>query len=75
MRAQYMDRIYVKHHDKAPVHAAGPGPVARLRGAAARIRERMLRLLLDLVQRERRARSSTARSALHHHGARLLPYT
>ena len=50
---QYMDRIYVKHQRKAPVTQLGldlwRDCVVRRRG----IRERMLAMLLDLVQRER----------------------
>ena len=48
-----MDRIYVKHQRKAPVTQLGldlwRDCVVRRRG----IRERMLAMLLDLVQRER----------------------
>jgi hypothetical protein len=48
-----MDRIYVKHQGKAPVTQLGldlwRDCVVRRRG----VRERMLGLLLDLVQRER----------------------
>ncbi len=50
---QYMDRIYVKHQNKAPVTQLGldlwRDCVVRRRG----IRERMLAMLLDLIHRER----------------------
>ncbi|BDA49097.1 Cullin-3 [Coccomyxa sp. Obi] len=49
----YMDRIYVKHQNKAPVTQLGldlwRDCVVRRRG----IRERMLAMLLDLIHRER----------------------
>ena len=48
-----MDRIYVKHQNKAPVTQLGldlwRDCVVRRRG----IRERMLSMLLDLIHRER----------------------
>lgn len=51
--AQYMDRIYVKHQNKAPVTQLGldlwRDCVVRRRG----IRERMLVMLLDTIHRER----------------------
>ncbi len=51
--AQYMDRIYVKHQNKAPVTQLGlelwRDCVVRRRG----IRDRMLGMLLDLIHRER----------------------
>lgn len=52
-RAQYMDRIYVKHNDKAPVHQLGldlwRDCVVRRRDT----RERLLLLLLGNVRKER----------------------
>lgn len=51
--AQYMDRIYVKHNDKAPVHQLGldlwRDCVVRRRDT----RERLLLLLLGNVRKER----------------------
>ena len=51
--AQYMDRIYVKHNDKAPVHQLGldlwRDCVVRRRDT----RERLLLLLLHIVRKER----------------------
>ena len=50
---QYMDRIYVKHQNKAPVAQLGldmwRDHVVRQRG----IRDRMLTMLLELIQKER----------------------
>ena len=50
---QYMDRIYVKHQNKAPVSQLGldlwRDHVVRQRG----IRDRMLTMLLELMQKER----------------------
>ena len=50
---QYMDRIYVKHNDKAPVHQLGldlwRDCVVRRRDT----RERLLSLLLSNVRKER----------------------
>jgi len=50
---QYMDRIYVKHQNKAPVSQLGldlwRDHVVRQRG----IRDRMLTMLLELIQKER----------------------
>ena len=50
---QYMDRIYVKHHNKLPVHDLGlllwRDQVVR----RAPIQERILNILLDLIHRER----------------------
>ena len=49
---QYMDRIYVKHQNKAPVSQLGldlwRDHVVRQRG----IRDRMLTMLLELIQKE-----------------------
>ena len=51
--AQYMDRIYVKHQNKAPVSQLGldlwRDHVVRQRG----IRDRMLGMLLELIHKER----------------------
>jgi hypothetical protein len=51
--AQYMDRIYVKHQNKAPVTQLGldlwRDCVVRRKG----IRDRMLGMVLDLIHRER----------------------
>ena len=53
MIVQYMDRIYVKHHNKAPVHDLGlflwRDQVVR----RAPIQDRILNILLDMVHRER----------------------
>ena len=50
---QYMDRIYVKHQNKAPVAQLGldlwRDHVVRQKG----IRDRMLTMLLELIQKER----------------------
>ena len=51
--AQYMDRIYVKHQNRAPVAQLGldlwRDHVVRQKG----IRDRMLSMLLELIHRER----------------------
>ena len=53
MCPQYMDRIYVKHQNKAPVSQLGldlwRDNVVRQKG----IRDRMLTMLLELIQKER----------------------
>ena len=50
---QYMDRIYVKHQNKAPVSQLGldlwRDHVVRQKG----IRDRMLTMLLELIHKER----------------------
>ena len=50
---QYMDRIYVKHQNRAPVAQLGldlwRDHVVRQKG----IRDRMLSMLLELIHRER----------------------
>ena len=50
---QYMDRIYVKHQNKAPVHQLG---LDLWRDCVVRrpaIKERLLVLMLGLIARER----------------------
>ena len=50
---QYMDRIYVKHQNKVPVHQLGLDKWRDVVVRNKRVRERLLTTLLDLVQKER----------------------
>ena len=50
---QYMDRIYVKHHNKAPVHDLGLTLWRDHVVRRAPIKDRILNILLDMVYRER----------------------
>lgn len=48
-----MDRIYVKHQNKVPVHQLGLDKWRDVVVRNKRVRERLLTTLLDLVQKER----------------------
>ncbi len=48
-----MDRIYVKHQNKVPVHQLGLDKWRDVVVRNKRVRERLLLTLLDLVQKER----------------------
>lgn len=50
---QYMDRIYVKHQNKVPVHQLGLDKWRDVVVRNKRVRERLLTTLLELVQKER----------------------
>lgn len=49
----YMDRIYVKHQNKVPVHQLGLDKWRDVVVRNKRVRERLLTTLLELVQKER----------------------
>eukprot|EP00891_Asterochloris_glomerata_P001669 jgi/Astpho2/1669/e_gw1.00032.27.1_t len=49
----YMDRVYVKHQNKTPVHQLGLNKWRDVVVRDRRIKERLLKLLLEHVQRER----------------------
>jgi Cullin family len=51
--AQYMDRIYVKHQNKTPVHQLGLNLWRDVVLRNRRIEERLQGILLDMVHRER----------------------
>lgn len=53
LRLQYMDRIYVKHQNKVPVHQLGLDKWRDVVVRNKKVRERLLTTLLDLVQKER----------------------
>ena len=48
-----MDRVYVKHQNKTPVHQLGLNKWRDVVVRDRRIKERLLKLLLEHVQRER----------------------
>ena len=48
-----MDRIYVKHQNKVPVHQLGLDKWRDVVVRNKRVRERLLTTLLELVQKER----------------------
>lgn len=50
---QYMDRIYVKHHHKLPVHELGLLLWREHVVRHAPIQERLLNILLETIHRER----------------------
>ena len=50
---QYMDRVYVKHQNKTPVHQLGLNKWRDVVVRDRRIKERLLKLLLEHVHRER----------------------
>jgi cullin 3 len=52
-REQYMDRIYVKHQNKAPVNEVGLQLWLTVVVQNRTIRERMLTIMLDMVKKER----------------------
>lgn len=50
---QYMDRIYVKHQNKVPVHQLGLDKWRDVVVRNKKVRERLLTTLLEMVQKER----------------------
>ena len=48
-----MDRIYVKHQNKVPVHEMGLDKWRDVVVRNKRVRERLLTTLLDMIQKER----------------------